>query len=465
MNKVNFIISFLSILLLGLFFVPTVNACGCGLALSDMKVFNALKETQAYLMIDIQDKNTYNEMPFFRMVSMDEPYDVTIVFPIDGIPSNVEGKTMPAKQFLEDYKINIAEKHITEQSFSGLIKKVSKDFEYSSSSVFYLSNGILGLGIGFTRTMSGSIGAISKSARGLGPIAHFEFEGGSLDIYDVKSMDTLEEFVKTVNITLTGKVQELVTKYNNYYVAVLYLKVPSALSADLRNQLKLCPEQTERVKQKLQEKTEFSYMEIRDLIEGSCRNPLQELINSVTSINSNLNGTLVNMKFQGTNQFFYPTSIVNSYKYPITEQKYFIRTPTNLHINLDSSKIDKTASFDSERWYKVTSTEQDIKGKIVNAGIGIRFEDILRSINQAFYNSSGWFVFIIYLLIIVLPFLYYRFKVEESLTKGEIGLIIGLFFVGGLLLTSLVMLIKKKRKFALTLFSIWVMLLIIMIIV
>ena len=462
MEKRNLLIICLCVFSLSLLIVPIVNACGCGLALSDMKVFNALKETQAYLMIDIQDENTYNEMPFFRMVSMDEPYNVTIVFPIDGIPYDVEGKTIPARQFLEDYKINIAENYVTRQSFSGLTKKVGDDFKDSSSIVFSLSNGVIaGLGIGFTRTMFGAAG---KGIEGIGPIAHFEFEGGSLDIYDVNSMDTLEEFVKTINITLTGKVKELVTKYNDYYVAVLYLRVPSVLSEDLRNQLKLCPEQTERVKQELQERTEFNYMEIRELAEGPCREPLQELINSVTNVNSNLNGTLVNMKFQGTNQFFYPTSIVNSYKYPITDQKYFIKTPSNLHINLDSSKIDKMASFNSERWYKVSSTEEDIKGKIINAGIGVRFGDVLRSINQAFYNNSGWFVFIIYLLIIVLPFLYYHFKVEESLTGGEIGLTISLFFVGGLLLTSLVMLIKKKKKFALTLFSLWLLLLVIMII-
>ena len=175
MEKRNLLILCFGMLLLSMLVAPVVNACGCGLALSDMKVFNALKETQAYLMIDIQDENSYNEMPFFRMVSMDEPYDVTIAFPIDGIPYDVEGKTIPAKQFLEDYKIDVAESYITKQSFSGLVKKVGEDFEDSSSVVFSLSNGVIaGLGIGFTKSMMG---------KGTGPIAHFEFEGGSLDIY------------------------------------------------------------------------------------------------------------------------------------------------------------------------------------------------------------------------------------------------------------------------------------------
>tara|TARA_Y100000310_G_scaffold336110_1_gene419820 strand:- start:205 stop:1590 length:1386 start_codon:yes stop_codon:yes gene_type:complete len=460
MEKRNLLVLFSVIFLLGMFIIPLVNSCGCGMAISDFKVFNSLKETQAYLMIDIKDKNTYNEMPFFRMISMDEPHNVTIVFPIDGIPYDVEGKTMPAKKFLKDYKINIAENYFIEQSFSGLIKKINRDFKDISPKIFLWSNGF------FVSVINPYYGASygRYESVGLNPITSFKFEGGSLDIYDVNSMDTLEEFVKTINITLTGKVEELVTKYKDYYVAVLYLKVPSALDEDLRNQLKLCPEQTERVKQELQEKIGLEYKEIKKLVQGPCSEPLRKLINSAINIDPDLNGTLVNMKFQGTNQFFYPTSIVNSYKYPITDQRYFIKTPSNLHISLDSSEIHQTANFDSERWYRVNSTEEDIKGKIINANTDIRFKDKLRSINQMFYNNSQWFVFIFYLIIIILPFLYYHFKVKESLTGREIGLTIGLFLIGGLLLTSLAMAIKKKKKFALIIFLLWLILLAIMII-
>ena len=330
-----------------------------------------------------------------------------------------------------------------------------------------------------------------------GALAHFEFEGGSLDIYDVDSMETLEEFVKTINITLTGEVKELVTKYNDYYIAVLKLKVPSVLDENSRNQLKDCPEQTQRVKQALQEKTEFNYEEIGQLIGSdpyllreigyleqsaesdyyskkrldelyaktdSCSIALAKLISSVTNVNSNVNGTLVNMKFQGTNEFFYPTSIVNSYKYPINDQKYFIKTPSILDIKLKSSEIDNKANFDSERWNKITSSEEDIKGEIIKAGINVRISDFLRKINQGLYNTTGWITFLIYLVIIIIPLLYYKFKVNERLTKREIGLVIVLFFIGGFILNSIVMFAKNKWKFALTLLSIWLILLLIMII-
>lgn len=465
--KNKLILLLLCAITLVIFLLPQLNACGCGLAIAEQRVFNALKETQAYLLIDVLDANNYNEMPFFRMVSMDEPYNVTIVFPINQIPYDVEGKSLPAEKFLADYKINLAENVIVKQSISGLTSKVAGDLRTASSTAFTLSNGFIGVSSLFltgATKLGGTMGGLTKGLVQQSLVAHFEFEGGSLDIYNITSMETLEEFVRTINITLTGKVKELVTKYKDYYVAVLYLNVPSALNADLRNQLLQCPEQTENVKQKLQEKTEFKYSEMYGLTAGPCQAPLEQLITSVTRINSNLNGTLVNMKFSNTNKFFYPTSIVNSYKYPITEQKYFIRTPTKLNIDLSSSKVDKTATFDSKRWYKISSTEQDINGKIIAAGISTKFSDVLRAINQAIYENSGLIVFIIYLTIILAPFLLYHYMADESLTKGEIVLAIVLFIVGGLLLTTLIMLFKKKKLFALTLFLLWLILLVMMLI-
>jgi len=446
-----------------------VNACGCGMAIADMKVFNSLKETQAYLMIDIKDQNNYNEMPFFRMVSMEEAYNVTIVFPIDGVPVNVSGKKITAEKFLEDYKINDAETYIEKQSFSGLANKFRMDMKAAASPVFALSNGFVGLvwrsmSFGVMKSAMPSLDYTnSLGGKGLNPIAHYEFEGGSMDIYDVKSMDTLGEFVKKINITLTGEVEKLVTKYNNYYVAVLYLNVPSVISEDMKSQLKSCPDQLENVKEALQTKTEFSYDDIWNLTKGDCEEPLRELIFSVTNGNSDVNGTLVDMEFTGTNKFFYPTSIVNSYKYPVTDQKYFIKTPESLNIKLESSKVDKIAVFDSERWYTVKSTEDDIKGKIIVADTGVKFSDFFRKINQALYENTSIMVLIIYLIIIMGVFvLYYFFRGKEKISRGDIGLAIGMFFIAGLVLAFIVMLAKKKFKFALAIIILWIILLLLM---
>ena len=485
------IILFISIVLT-IILASITYACGCGLAISEMNVFNSLKETQAYLMIDIVDETTYSEMPFFRMISLDDPYNVTIVFPIDGIPYDVEGDSMSVGEFLQKYNISIAEESIEKQSFSGLVNKLGKDLKESSPYVLGFASGGLFFGLGtiFTRSTFGESQMVGRAIdkANLAPIAHFEFEGGSLDIYDINSMNTLKEFVETINITLTGKVEELITKYNDYYVAVLYLKVPSAVDKHTRDQLKSCPERTEKVKQALQETSKFNFDELSELTGiddkyllnrlmyfdpytdptylaeatkeyGECSVALVRFINSVTSVNENVNGTLVTMKFSGTNEFFYPTSIVNSYKYPITDQKYFIKAPSNLDIDLSSSVIDKKATLNDERWYKVTSTEEDIKGEILKASLGVRTKDKLRLLNQLIYNQSGWFILLFYLIIITLPFIYYFKKINEELKTNHIMAGIILFITVGGIISSIVIFSMRKWKYALTILFVWVILL------
>ena len=444
--------------MLFLFFLMSysVHACGCGLALSDMKVFNELKETQAYLMIDIQDETSYREMPFFRMVSMDEPYNVTIVFPMAEIPYDVKGRTITAGQFLKDYNISNAETVIDKQSLSGVVKVVGGNMKDASPPVFALANGLPGLIFyGFTLSRFGALA--SKDSNRLNPLAHFEFEGGTLDIYDVKSMDTLEALVQKLNLNMTGEVEKLITKYKDYYVAVLYLKVPSVIDPATTNMMKsVCPQDLENVKKFLQEHTEISYQQKRDLISGACSAELDALITSVTNVDENVKGTLVDMYFKDTNKFFYPTSIVNSYKYPITDQKYLIKTPSRLNINLDSSEVDKIGILDDERWYKVTSSKEDIKGTIIKADFIVRINDFFRKINQSLYDGAGWLTLIIYLVIIVLPFIIYHYKFSDNIGWKDIFIAASIYLVAGLIVSGIVvMLARGKKRFGCTLLILW----------
>ena len=316
-------------LMLILLFPQKAYACGCGIAITDMKVFNALKETQAYLLIDVKDKGSYDEMPFFRFVSMDKPYNVTIVFPMDQIPYDVQGKKMPAVEFLSSYGLSEAENNIKKQDVMEIVKNVN-------GPLFLTSNGILPMIplLFFSGTMGARAGGVETNA-----LAHFEFEGGSLDIYNVSSAQTLDEFVNSLGINVTDKVKDLVTKYNNYFVAVLRLQVPSLISEDKMNYLESCaPDVLEGIQNELSQSSETSYNELQSMIYRYPNNfdeqgneYLREYISAATYTSGAVNGTLVTMKFRNSNSFFYPTSIVNSYKYPIKDQKYYVKVPDSFH--------------------------------------------------------------------------------------------------------------------------------------
>ena len=435
-------------------------ACGCGIAITNMKVFNALKETQAYLLIDVKDKNTYDEMPFFRFISMDKPYDVSIVFPMDQIPYDVDGKKISALNFLNDYGISNAEYYIKRQDVTELAKNVNNiAFLGANGAIPLFTIALFSFSAGF-----GAAGGMPQNR--LSPIAHFEFEGGTLDIYNVSSAQTLDEFVKTVGIETEGKVKDLVNKYKDYYVAVLKIKVPSLVSEDKINYLENCaPQALETIRNELSQKTEISFNELMNSAmsaPNSCGGQgseyLREYVEAATYMSQNVNGTLVIMKFKNDN-FFYPTSIVNSYKYPIKDQKYFVKVPDNLHIELSSSTVSKIANFDYKRWYKIDSTQEDLKGKIVDSNYFVSLGDSSRNLIMELNDNPFWIIIISYILILVLPLIV--FKKSEKINYKEIGLTVFAYLIGGLVLISIIFGVKKKKKIALIYFAIWIIMLII----
>jgi hypothetical protein len=434
--------------------VHEAYACGCGIAITNMKVFNALKETQAYLLIDVKNQTAYDEMPFFRFVSMNRSYDVSIVFPIDQVPYDVQGKKITADEFLNNYGISNAESYMKKQDVVELAKSINKP-------LFMMSNGFIPvLSYAFSASSFSTAGAMMKQ----GPLAHFEFEGGTLDIYDVSSAQTLDEFVKSVGIELEGQVKDLVEKYKDYYVAVLRLRVPSLISEDKMSLLESCaPRALELVQNELKTESEITFYELerRAMSVSNCGGQaneyLAEYIQAATYMSGNLNGTLVTMKFNNGN-FFYPTSIVNSYKYPIADQKYFVRTPEDLNIQLSSSSISSVANFQGSRWYKVGSIEQDLKGKIVQSDFVVRMDDGLRNMVMKVGENPLGLILILYVLILALPLV--AFRKSEKIASREIATAIGTYVVGGLILTSILFYAKKKKNVALVFILIWAAMLI-----
>lgn len=425
------------------------NACGCGIAISDSKVFSALKETQAYLLIDVKNKTSYTEMPFFRFISLDGPQNVDLVFPLRQIPDAVDGKKMSADDFLSQYGVLQAEE-------TGINQRLSNVTKALSGNMLLGSNGVLVLGMA-----AFSVGQLSGAAGG--PEAHFEFEGGTLDIYSVATARTLSEFVKTLNVSITDKVKELVARYQDYYVAVLKLKVPSAVAeADLAYLKSCTPNGLEKVNQKLTTQTEFTYDEVGHLTDEGLRGStcdqrgkkiLADYISAATYASGNVEGTLVKMQFNNSNSFFYPTSVVSSYKYPIKDQRYYIKIPEQLQVKLSSSKIASTASVNGDRWYRIRSTEHDLQGTIMPASLATQLKDAWKKALLMLFNYAGQVGFVVSLLALILPLaIFFR---KDNLGIGFIIGAIITWLAGGLLLTALLSGIKHKSRLARTYFLIW----------
>ena len=104
-----------------------------------------------------------------------------------------------------------------------------------------------------------------------------------------------------------------------------------------------------------------------------------------------------------------------------------------------------------------------MKGKIVSADFFVKTEDAARNfvmvINENLYKYLFWLLLILYVIELGVPLVVLRKR--ESIKTKEVGLAVLTFILGGLVLSSIVMLIKKKKVVALAYFGIWILMLII----
>lgn len=359
-----------------------VFACGCGLALTNEDNYQSLQEPEAYLVVKAFDKKTFEIQPYFRLYS-DKPSigTIPIVFPIDQIPATVTGKKITAYDF---QKMSGIQDALT--SHSKLIDAKEKIHDSIINALPGVEQGILSTS--FLQFLRSSVaGSVGGAAGGLdtdivdtvNPVAHFEFEGGNLDVFNPATMGTLEKFASTFQGNLASSVKKMVEKYKNSYIAVLHLDIPSTTT---------------------------------------------EL------------GNLVSMRFENTNHFFYPTSLTSAYARPVPNLGYYINTPKNLQPKLVNAKTDWSVSIGDRRIYRVHIPETlDLRGTFTGASLFSYIDDALRY----FTFILGKYSFILGTLIfwLLTIFIVISLKFDQKIgarkrfliTFGILYILGGLFFL------------------------------------
>ena len=462
--------------LLILFFSVSASSCGCGMALAPPEIFNSLKESQAYLMVDITGANSYTESPYFRFVSFDKEYDVKMVFPMKSLPTNVEGKKLTLSKFLMEQGVNEFKSEEEKQDLSKTIDKIRRPLVYPAG---FAGLGVLGtIGASFVIISTASItaditGAMNNKG---GLVASYTFDGGTLEIYDVSSKQTLSELVDKLGFTAEGEVKKLVDKYADYYVAVMTIHVPTVLPKEDLDFLDTnCKTQFEKAKLLLQTKPKIEWEELgldpydalvytREYAyyskdSPSCDEKIIELVNNATNPSSDVNGVFVSMSYNNAD-IFYPTSIVNSYAYPVSEQSYFVRTPKDLQFS-PKSNVSKTVLVGEKRWYVVTDTSIDLEGTIAPiSGTTLLNDSFLGFVRLLNVNSVYATVFVLMLFLAAIVLFYFSLPSTERLGVIQIGVYVAF----GMIIGSIVAGLQGKKKIAIALFIAWIILLLISII-
>ncbi len=198
--------------------------------------FTAIKEKQQYAVIEVLS-NYFEKMNIFlSLTSLDyENHNITVVIPLKSVPQDVSGDKLNSSEFLKKYSFDDVEKLVEKQSFAGFVKKsapqirdalgeyimlslISPIYEISKFAFFPLglySSGFMG--------PAATLGAeAARDYEGVTHIATYEFEGATIDIYDVESGNTLEDFMKDYyDLYLPENVKHAVDTYKTHYIAIL----------------------------------------------------------------------------------------------------------------------------------------------------------------------------------------------------------------------------------------------------
>jgi hypothetical protein len=463
-----------------------VGACGCGIALSPPAIFNNLKEANAFLVVDVQPDKSFSLNPYLRFVSVDKPENVTLVFPMKALPKDFKADRLTLSEFLKNQGIDRYNQIKETQSFDGFKKKFSESNKpLLALYLMGLGGAVLLIAPAAIFLLGGTVGSANKGA-----LAHYEFEGGTLDIYDASAQGTFQELVDRLGFKSEGKVAELVEKYKDYYVAVLDLNVPSALPPDVMDYFgKNCPNYYANAKAALKEagvvdtrklgvkilsyefekvgrsKLTLESVSAFKAILGSDDKVCQALTriyvqNAAGAVDSyrepSINepkGLLLSMKFSPTDPIFYPVSVVESYNYPVSQQQYFVKVPKELEFQFSSSYAMQTALVDGARWYEIKNTKQDLEGKAASAGMGTNFDDSMLMLTNFLYLNAIYVSIFVYLLTLIGFYLYLR-KIGSKVKVWAL-LLGGAFYFASELNKSGN---KGALRYVLAAFAIWLLL-------
>ncbi|MFQ6056889.1 MAG: hypothetical protein ACE5J3_13015, partial [Methanosarcinales archaeon] len=191
----------LVIVLLSALMSSTVYACPCGMLITrEPKTYDVIKEQQTTMILDIKSKDSYDVDLFFQMVALDTDKNVTLVFPLKQVPIDVTGDRLLKSKFRDKYKLDNVLELLDKQNLANATSKVAENAKevgyYYIGGIFHAVTKVMFFGT------FGRIRASVPTEKGVQPVARFEFEGGTLDVYSVENAQTLNDLIEQLNITL-----------------------------------------------------------------------------------------------------------------------------------------------------------------------------------------------------------------------------------------------------------------------
>lgn len=412
----------LVVLLLFILIIPTFMqpVKGDGIPITKHDVYSTLRENRQFAYITVLENSETIDL-FLNVASLEPNENITIVVPLQTQPLEVAVEKMTDEEFMSNHNFDKIDEMYRKQT-EGL-GKLGEEIGYNMR---WLGAGEIGGPAGFLLyyfwTMPfGSVG-------GAGGITHYEFEGVSVDIHSFNSSGSLKEFYESLNLTVPDNVDDIISKYQDYSIALINTTTKPPIPEDEFNALQTqVPEAIDGFKNYVQNHSETVFYTYGskgyEMYYGGMANFKDSELNSLYWDISNytLRGYFYKLvlatyglvEVEGfqlsislplyKKQAYFPLGTSPSWG-SVSKIKIIFECPNDKEIAF--SKDCKDVYYNSKHYYiwefNDAAPDYDLEGKVQDKGLETSWDEFMHKSSQWTYDNSGSLSILCILLMFIL---------------------------------------------------------------
>ena len=420
---------------------------GDGISVVDETLYSTLRENRQLAYIEVNENYEILHL-FLSVVSLNPGEKITILLPVRTSPMNITIGNLTDSEFYQHHSLFDIERKKYEITHA--ITPFTDSF--SILSMYQL----LGYG-GVIYMMFSSVGSGGTSS------ATYSFPtGDSITVYNFTNIEDIDNFYKSLNMTVPDNVRNIMEKYHDYYLIALNAKTRAPIETHKFEELeRKCPQSIEKLKEYVSKNPmvkakiySIYYLDLpndKDLKETireeagknyTLERYFWDTVASIYGVGT-AQGFEVSMKlplFKG--MAFYPLGTSPSWKSE-GDIRVFFKIPTSLDIavNDDNYVFIHKVDYNYYIWnYDKSFPNHDIEGKVIPRNFNTEINEQVYSIKIWLYENPGYssflaFIFLFFIWYISLLSVMYIWKKKinyenlKSITKISIATFLLSFLV------------------------------------
>ncbi|UCF08084.1 MAG: hypothetical protein JSW28_10675 [Thermoplasmata archaeon] len=360
------------------------------------EVFSSIFESRQLATVALVNDTHQRISLFLSVYSLDPGSNLTILVPLRTLPVTISGEPIKEGEFRNTYNIERAEDEVRKQDMDAALDKLGSRTKECLG--FAFGSMVWTLPGEYTRQRIHQRGGYSDLSLGMEgeskdygppePIQHYEFDGFSIDVFNVSAGPKLTDYIEQKGLSIPES--DVLDQYNNHFIAVIEsMTRPPIIESDFKGLKDYVPNTIEYLKEKLKEEPDKNEYEIRSLkydlhskINNEARDNLSspaiyeledvmdELVDACFG-EADFEGEIIHVELPlDEGKMFFPLGTSGGWPNAIGDIDILFKVPEDKALALPQSE---DAFFDGYHWYLIqmehANPDYDLESPITNADV------------------------------------------------------------------------------------------------